>query len=259
MACSPDDGFLGLHQIAPPSGATDNNTSLEFVYSARTSETLHLTSTVLSPSHGLDAASPKTWECRHKDGRSVNWRSDRDMLPAAVPYARIYTYDWEANCSDHAPVQTLFGHAGALLARAAEARASSTRPIIFVASCFGGLVLAEAGGHTERIMGDQASGRLIEDLEREQDYVWQRVHRFAEVANAESVRWPVACFYEIRMTELLSKLLPQNMVNTFANGRSKRMNAYREFGQRLGVKGIEDDKADVKTLVESALSNERRR
>ncbi len=65
------------------------------------------------------------------------------MLPAAVPQARIYTYDWDANCFGDAPVQTLLGHADNLLALVAGERASRGRPIIFVASCFGGLILAE--------------------------------------------------------------------------------------------------------------------
>jgi hypothetical protein len=65
------------------------------------------------------------------------------MLPAAVPHARIYTYDWDANCFQDAPVQTLLGHADNLLALVAGVRGFRDRPIIFVASCFGGLILAE--------------------------------------------------------------------------------------------------------------------
>jgi hypothetical protein len=65
------------------------------------------------------------------------------MLPAAVPQARIYTYDWDANCFQDAPVQTLLGHADNLLALVAGERGSRERPMIFVASCFGGLILAE--------------------------------------------------------------------------------------------------------------------
>ena len=65
------------------------------------------------------------------------------MLAAALPQARIYTYDWDANCFQDSPVQTLLGHADNLLAHVAGERASQDRPIIFVASCFGGLILAE--------------------------------------------------------------------------------------------------------------------
>ncbi|RYP11798.1 hypothetical protein DL767_010723 [Monosporascus sp. MG133] len=46
----------------------------------------------------------------------VNWLSDSTMLPAAVPEARIFTYDWDANYFENAPVQTLLGHADNFLA-----------------------------------------------------------------------------------------------------------------------------------------------
>jgi hypothetical protein len=92
----------------------------------------------------LGTESPRTWEFKKKgEGGVVNWLSDRDMLPAALPEARIFTYDWNANYAEGAPVQTLLGHADTLLGLIAEGRGSQTRPIIFVASCFGGLILAE--------------------------------------------------------------------------------------------------------------------
>lgn len=66
------------------------------------------------------------------------------MLPKAVPEARIFTYDWDASFFKDAPVQTLFGHATTLLNDlVAEYRGAKIRPIIFVASCFGGLVVAK--------------------------------------------------------------------------------------------------------------------
>lgn len=68
------------------------------------------------------------------------------MLPAAIPQARIYTYDWNAKVFDHAPVQALLGHADNLLGliTAERTRESPGRPLLFVASCFGGLVATEA-------------------------------------------------------------------------------------------------------------------
>jgi hypothetical protein len=81
---------------------------------------------------------------KRKDGRHVNWLADPKMLPEAVPGASIFTYDWNANYFDHAPVDTLLRHADALLTLVSENQLPEKRPIIFVASCFGGLVLAEA-------------------------------------------------------------------------------------------------------------------
>ncbi len=65
------------------------------------------------------------------------------MLPEAIPEARIFVYDWDANCFNDAPVKTLLGHGDTLLRLVAASRGSELRPIIFVASCFGGLILAE--------------------------------------------------------------------------------------------------------------------
>ncbi|KAK4169606.1 hypothetical protein QBC43DRAFT_190662, partial [Cladorrhinum sp. PSN259] len=45
--------------------------------------------------HGLGTESPRTWEFKKKQGDvAVNWLSGRDMLPAALPTARIFTYYW---------------------------------------------------------------------------------------------------------------------------------------------------------------------
>lgn len=92
----------------------------------------------------MGTESPRTWEFKIKEnGGVVNWLSDLDMLPAAIPEARIFTYDWNANYFEDAPVQTLLGHADTLLGHIREYTGSEIRPIIFVASCFGGLVVAE--------------------------------------------------------------------------------------------------------------------
>ena len=81
---------------------------------------------------------------KKKDGCEVNWLVDPAMLPAAVPEATVFTYDWNADYFEDAPVQALLGHADSLLAHVKENRSHSKRPIISIVSCFGGLVLAEA-------------------------------------------------------------------------------------------------------------------
>ncbi|KAM3077881.1 hypothetical protein ACMFMF_004300 [Clarireedia jacksonii] len=184
------------------------------------------------------------------------------MLPAIVPEARIYTYDWDANCFQDAPVQTMLGHADNLLACVAGERASQDRPIIFVASCFGGLVLAEAicraaqegspyhhvllstvgavflatpfsGSEAAKqaqwlvavkgIMGEQSSDQLVRDLEEKHDFVRQRVQNFTEIANAESVRLPVRCFFETKKTELLRKLLTKSLAARLSSRRTYKI------------------------------------
>lgn len=86
------------------------------------------------------------------------------MLAQIIPEARVFTYDYNANYHSEAPVETLLGHADTLLKLLNHERSrvkihtvifgslsalttgqdqSNLRPLVFVASCFGGLVLAE--------------------------------------------------------------------------------------------------------------------
>ncbi|KAK1656686.1 hypothetical protein BDP55DRAFT_521187, partial [Colletotrichum godetiae] len=103
--------------------------------------------------HGLDTRSPDTWEFKMKDGYNVNWLQDKNMLPTEVSNARIFTYDWPAELFEtlDAEEDTIQELALRLLA-GIQARPSATnnqrsykdRPILFVASCLGGIILAKA-------------------------------------------------------------------------------------------------------------------
>lgn len=66
--------------------------------------------------HGLDTSAPGTWEYREeRDTKPVNWLCHKDMLPAACPEARIFTYNWHAGFSKDAVELTLRDHANGLL------------------------------------------------------------------------------------------------------------------------------------------------
>ncbi|KAI0110407.1 ARM repeat-containing protein [Nemania sp. FL0031] len=105
--------------------------------------------------HGLDTDSPRTWtwEFGDPEKQNVNWLKDSDMLPSKIPNARIFTCNWPADLfewSDH--VQTTIDElARLLLAKIQnrppainEDRVRNTRPIIFIASCLGGVLLMKA-------------------------------------------------------------------------------------------------------------------
>ena len=214
--------------------------------------------------HGLSAQSPSTWEFRKSDGSGVvNWLVEEDMLPAAVPEARILTYDWNGNYFGDAAVQTLLGHADSLLGLVAEDIAStSDRPLVFIASCFGGLVLSEAlnrasqpgslyagillrtvgvvflgtpfcGTDASRnvqwivvikgIMGDQTSNSLVQELSRSYDLLRKRTQEFAEMANSSPFRLPICCFYETRPTEILRRILPVNRLTQHFVRRTRKI------------------------------------
>lgn len=102
--------------------------------------------------HGLDTNSEKTWTWRG-DGRKVNWLSDPTMLPSRVERVRIFTYDWAADLLQPSDlVQMSEGEFAALLFEeiynrvqiAGDPARREDRPIIFIASCLGGIVLVKA-------------------------------------------------------------------------------------------------------------------
>ncbi|KAI0895108.1 hypothetical protein F4806DRAFT_469907 [Annulohypoxylon nitens] len=238
----PHQQHLGLKQIFPAEGAADN-TTIDII-----------------AIHGLDTESPRTWEFDKRDGSQVvNWLKDDDMLPAAIPNARIYTYDWDAKVFDKAPVQTLLSHADNLLARVAGEHGPDRRPIIFVASCFGGLILAEAMKHAAQesnsyrrvlletagivflatpfrgsdaasaakwcvvvggIMGKRTSEQLVEDLDRKDKELRSLRQYFAELTH--NIRLPIHHFYETKETDISRKLLPPSIANRISSILNKK-------------------------------------
>ncbi|KAI1774254.1 heterokaryon incompatibility protein-domain-containing protein [Hypoxylon cercidicola] len=101
--------------------------------------------------HGLGTQSATTWAAWKVDGDpksgKVHWLKDPHMLPSELTKSRIFTYDWLADVGPHSSLTSIFHHALQLLSSLNITRNNTkteTRPIIFVASCFGGLILAKA-------------------------------------------------------------------------------------------------------------------
>lgn len=61
------------------------------------------------------------------------------------------------------------------------------------------------------IMGKETSNSLVNDLDREHNFVLQRVQKFAEAAMADSTRLPMHCFYETKKTEILRRVLSSEL------------------------------------------------
>lgn len=105
--------------------------------------------------HGLDTKSPETWtyQLKGKD-KGVNWLLDSKMLPSNVGQARIFTCDWPADLiqkSDNilmtlneCAVLLLADIHGTRLDIPKTNRGRKDRPIIFIASCLGGIILMKA-------------------------------------------------------------------------------------------------------------------
>jgi len=121
--------------------------------------------------HGLDAHSPETWTWKDKENSDknrkppVNWLVDADMLPSKVGRARIFTCDWPGDM--YQPLDTVETKIDELarrllvhLANRPPATASDAnpneRPVLFIASCLGGIILAKA-----LVMAKDEQPRLI--------------------------------------------------------------------------------------------------
>lgn len=107
--------------------------------------------------HGLDTRSPDTWIWDPKGAR-VNWLEDPRMLPARFPAARIFTCDWPADLFEQPDlIQKTIDEFARLLLAGIKGRRPATndqpgrdRPVVFVASCLGGIVLMKALGMASR-------------------------------------------------------------------------------------------------------------
>jgi len=132
---SPRQGAC-LRQVHPENGGTDTDIDIIAI-------------------HGLDTKSPDTWTWvdRKNPNTKVNWLQDPDMLPSKVGRARIFTCDWPADLRQPSDlVQKTVGELALLLfdgirrqppARSNDAR-EGDQPILFIASCLGGIVLMKA-------------------------------------------------------------------------------------------------------------------
>ncbi|KAI1212155.1 armadillo-type protein [Annulohypoxylon truncatum] len=98
--------------------------------------------------HGLGTKSPDTWVWKDPKDPSkpgVNWLEDRHMLPKLVGRARIFTCDWPADLYETSELtQKTIEESARLLLNGIQGRARENRPILFIASCLGGIILIKA-------------------------------------------------------------------------------------------------------------------
>lgn len=98
--------------------------------------------------HGLDTKSPDTWIWKDPEdptdqSRWVNWL--KDLLPERVGNARIFTYEWLSDLFERQDLrQKSIEEFAQRLLEAIKSRPAPQRPILFIASCVGGIVLMQA-------------------------------------------------------------------------------------------------------------------
>lgn len=149
--------FRGPTYPPPPPTKMTTRTRARSVKRQRGVRLLHLNPSVEDSSktdtgidiiaiHGLDTKSPETWEYKKEDGQKINWLADQHMLPARVVGTRIYTCDWPAELfesKDSVPFR-IEELALSLLQGILGSSRQRDRPILFIASCLGGVILMKA-------------------------------------------------------------------------------------------------------------------
>lgn len=201
--------------------------------------------------HGLDTKSPDTWIWENEQGKK-NWISDPDMLPKEVGAARIFTCNWPADLLQPEDLvqKTIDEYARLLLdgirrgLLVTNATKREDRPIFFIASCLGGIILAKAlADHAEPSLqratrgivflatpfrgtslqdvatwaklvlrarafsrGQQKLSALLDYIKGPKFQVWEVVSRFTGLCKGED--YHVFNFYEKGKTSLPRKIFP---------------------------------------------------
>ncbi|KID93860.1 nacht nucleoside triphosphatase, partial [Metarhizium majus ARSEF 297] len=101
--------------------------------------------------HGLDTKAPETWTWRDRcqPKNNVNWLEKEDMLPHEVGNARIFVCNWEAEMFQKSTPTNLEESAQSFLRIMRQhleqgERGAAAKPVLFIASCFGGIILIKA-------------------------------------------------------------------------------------------------------------------
>jgi hypothetical protein len=152
--------LLGLRPIVTRSKTATSSLGVQSGRSTRSTQGVHLshvnpdkteidTDIDIVAIHGLDTESPHTWTWKTT---GVNWLQDPAMLPREAETARIFTCDWPADLfSPSDLIQKRIEEYARLLLDGIQQQLLTTnnagredRPIFFIASCLGGIILMKA-------------------------------------------------------------------------------------------------------------------
>ncbi|KAF9728645.1 Nephrocystin-3-like protein 2 [Paraphaeosphaeria minitans] len=197
--------------------------------------------------HGLGAHPDDSW-CKNvgtrESPRWANWLEEESMLPVVAPNARIMRYGYQSQWFGKEAMQQSASTVADRLLRALKRKREdiSSRPLLFVAHCFGGLVVVKAlleaeqypsewpgvftsttglvffgtpfrgaGGMNQMEMleaarreydNDQVQPTALEVLQPGNNYLQEVVDGFLKKMRGQTSKTQIACFYELKASDV---------------------------------------------------------
>ncbi|KAK7177812.1 NB-ARC and TPR domain protein [Paraphaeosphaeria sporulosa] len=196
--------------------------------------------------HGLGAHPDDSW-CKNvgtrESPRWANWLEEESMLPVVAPNARVMRYGYQSQWFGKEAMQQSASTVADRLLRALKRKREdiSFRPLLFVAHCFGGLVVVKAlleaeqypsewpgvftsttglvffgtpfrgaGGMNQMEMleaarreydNDQVQPTALEVLQPGNNYLQEVVDGFLKKMRGQTSKTQIACFYELKASD----------------------------------------------------------
>ncbi|KAF2807746.1 uncharacterized protein BDZ99DRAFT_446597 [Mytilinidion resinicola] len=154
--------------------------------------------------HGIGAHPDESW-CKNvgtpESAQWVNWLNKDDMLPAVAPNARIMRYGYQSQWFGEGAMRQKASTVARrlLLALKRKREEFPFRPLIFIAHCFGGLVMLAAA--RREYQEDEVQTDVLKILELGNEFLHEVVDQFGKT-RMRANKAQVACFYELKASNV---------------------------------------------------------
>ncbi|KAH7119982.1 hypothetical protein B0J11DRAFT_401163, partial [Dendryphion nanum] len=123
------------------------------------------------------------------------------MLPAVVPHARIMRYGYQSQWFGEGAMRQRVSQVAQrlLLALKRNRKEFPFRPVLFIAHCFGGLVVIKAA--RREYHEDEVQSAVLEILMPGNEFLQEVIDQFGKTRRSTH-KVKVACFYELKSTNV---------------------------------------------------------
>ncbi|PQE28651.1 vegetative incompatibility het-e-1 protein [Rutstroemia sp. NJR-2017a WRK4] len=214
---------------------------------------------------GLSTTTPLIQTNRFED--RINWLSNPTMLPKNVPNARIMTFNYDSNWYGDDAIKVRLDHVANDLRRKVlrQRKDCSSRPLMFIGHCFGGLVIEKVKamiqpqmskildvtigvvllGTPHRGTDNVTSGELLQRiiragtagesasvtvLQADNEMVLDVVHSFSTITREKNI--PVHCFFEQKASKV-SKMFGDDYKDFIVDEKSAILDGCESYGLPL--------------------------